>query len=206
MKKIAAILIACVAVAGFAASAMAASPILLTLTPIGTPTINLGDTITFNLNISNLHGAVDGTPNSPALASFDLVINYDSSVLAFSSASIGSYLNVSAGDFPSTDGTTTAGKVYLDDFSFDTAAALEASQPAAFTIGTVTLRAIAEGTSAVSFDSGSSLGDENSNSLSYTTSNSSVSAVPEPGSAALIALGLGAIVLFRLRRNPKATA
>jgi len=191
------------AIAGLTISANAASNVSLSfvnsLTGTNNNTVFLGSEFTYNIVISNLHGSPN-TANSPALSVYDLFVNYDSSQISYQRATLNdNYVN----DDPyySDDGS---GQIELFNMSlFNSPEFLQANQAALFTIGTITFKALKAGFGTLIFDSSSRMLNEYRDELTFSTESATVTtnAVPEPSSAALIALGAGGLVLVVLRRR-----
>jgi hypothetical protein len=196
MKNMIKLLIGCAAVAGMALPASA--DITLSLTPTSQSS-GLGIVTSYDLTISGLKGSADY--NGPALGGFSTVLDFDSSIASVASVSFGSSLNLSGGDLQLFD-SSTSGQLYLSEFSFDSAAALEQAQSSSFTLATISFEGAGLGTTALTFDlTQTSLTDENANTLKLIRANGSslsVAAVPEPGIYALA--GFGAFVAM-LRRG-----
>jgi len=195
MKNISKLILLCAAAVGFALPAF--GQVSLSLSPAKQNTI-VGDTLTYSIIVAGLKGSADLPDISPALGSFDIMLDYDSSVLTYDSATFGNFLNVDASGDSQLDASTT-GQVNLMDISSGTAAALEAAQTSSFSLGTVTFTLDQVQSTAITFDAQTSLGDENSNSLTFSTSNAS--AVPEPGTYAFAGMGIVALAALALRRK-----
>jgi hypothetical protein len=173
-----------------------------------------GDTVTFTLNISGLkYGYTSDDPKSPSLGAFDLVLDYDPTVLSLVSDSFGSSVTTGSGMWvdPSNSNNSdlqidlsSAGQVNLNDISGDTAAQLDASQAAAFSLGTVTFEAIGAGSTQLTWDSSTSLSDETGvGTLAFTTSSNqpTISAVPEPSTYGIALCGLGLLLVIMSKRG-----
>lgn len=218
MKNIVKLIVGCAAAAGMVLPASAA--ISLSLSP-ASPTVGLGGTATYTLAISGL--GLSPQYLGPALGAFNIVLDYNSAIASPVSASFGSLLNVDAGgDFQYSDlGVTTPGQIVLGDISFGSASALEAAQAAGkatgkgfptFTLATFTLRGLAYGTSALTFDSSSSLSDENGFTLDlsnpttglFNGNGGSITVVPET-TTTLAGLGAVALVLGVFVQSRKLT-
>jgi len=197
---------------GLSAAAMAqtASPYdaLLTLTPATGTLTTVGGSLTYNINVSQLQN----NPDAPqALSNYDLFIDYNAADLSVTSATINSTpMNVgNAGDSPYT-GSAGAGQFELSDISLDDNSTEShnglgdfSSQATSFTIGTITFTGLAAGTSAITIDPTSNLGDQNSNNIAYDPTGSTASVVPEPSSLGLLLLGatVFACTVFRRRSS-----
>lgn len=159
----------------------------LSLSP-SSATTGLGNSFSVDLLISDL-----GAGN--ALGSFDLKFNFDAALFNFGSYTLGSQLgnlglaeamDISTG--PQGLGTVQLGEVsMLWDLS---------AQPQGFTLATLNFTAKAVGTGAFGL-SQVTLGDAWGNALPATLNGASVTAVPEPGSYALLLAGLGLLAARR---------
>ncbi len=149
---------------------------------------------------------VSGLENDD-LATFDLNVAYDDSILAFSSYSLGDELGeISLGEaLDLSGGDIGGGIVNLAELSWliDLTA-----QPDAFTLATINFVGTAAGESDLFF-SGVVLGDELGNPLVPTSPLGTASitvqgaSVPEPSTLALMAIGLAAVG-YQRRRIKKA--
>ena len=185
-----------------------ASSIVLSAQPDNT-TVGLNGTLKVSFNIQGLEG---NAPNGPSLGGFDFFFGYDSSILAnpivsFGDPILGDQLALTV---PSITCVGTACgapnnlPLELFEVSLDPAAALEASQHSAFTLATISFKAVGLGTSLLTL-SNVTLSDENGSLLSDQIVNSSVkvsAATPEPHMGILLPLAAGlACLLFRRRRT-----
>jgi hypothetical protein len=203
MNTISKFLLACVAVAAIAIPASA--QIGLSLSPV-TSTVGVGGTATYNLNISGLFGSADYS--GPALGGYAIQLDYNSAIASATAVTFGNNLgvdlvNLSGGAFQSSD-TTTPGQVFLMNISGDSAVALQAAQSKSFTLATITLQGVSQGTTSLSFDTTSfppELTDGNSNTLAVNTmTGATLSVIPEPSVTASV-FGAAAIGFCALRRK-----
>jgi hypothetical protein len=199
MKNIIKLIIGCVA-AGIILPASA--QITLSLSPSSQTNV-VGGMEAYNLVVSGLKGSADY--NGPALGGFDVQLDFNSTIASAQSVTFGSMLNLSGNDFQYSDLTSTPGQITLAEISYDSAAALEGAQTKSFTLATIDFQGLALGSTTLTIDPGSSLSDENGNTLDVVSLNNgslTVAAVPEPstcalGSMALMLLGLRAWVRIR---------
>jgi len=185
---------------GIAGSAFALGPVL-TISPstIGTLT-SVNSTVTLTLSVSGLNGNPDNT--GPALGGFELVLDYDPTVLTLVSDSFGSAVTTGTGlwvdpvsannadtqiDLSSGSPTESSanvivspgsipGIVDLQDYSGDTASQLLAGQAKSFELASLTFQAVGTGSSQVAWDlSNTSLSDQSgAGSVAFTTAQSGV--------------------------------
>jgi hypothetical protein len=210
MKNLTKLVLACVLTLGIVTPALAQG-IVLSLVPQTNTKTTVGGSLTYDLNISGLQSSVDA-PNTPALAAYDIYVDFNSSVVSATSGTIGSNLIVDAnGDSSSfiPPVTLSSGVVEFTDISFGDAASFS-NQAMSFTIGTLTLQGVGVGTSTVTIDwsldsalSASSLSDQNANNIAIDSVNASnVVVAPEPSSMMMIALiGLPALAFLTIRRR-----
>jgi hypothetical protein len=150
--------------------------------------VAVGDGLDIDVVVSGL-GA--GAP--PSLGSYDLDVSFDASRLTFDSLSFGTLLGGPVDSLQSA--VAGAGLVDFAELSLLLPAELDALQPASFSIATLHFTVSAEGTSTVAV-SQALAGDGEGRPLpidalaSAAITGSAASAVPEPGAAALFALGL----------------
>ena len=166
-----------------------ARAIMLDIDPAA-QTVNLNDPATVKLNISGLGAGV-----APSLSGLDVDIGFDPSVLSFTSVVFGTGLDL-LGLGSVTQVTPAANSVNLLELSLDSVADLNALQPAAFTLATLTFATAGVGTSPLTI-AVNALGDAVGDPLMATVSPGSVTvnavAVPEPATWLLVLSGLLAI-------------
>jgi hypothetical protein len=132
------------AVALFLSSGLA-NAVQLFLSPPASAT-QVGDTISVDLRVSDL-----GNFASPSLGAFYAEVSYAPSILHLESWSYGSFLGNPA-DINETDWVTddaTAGFISFDELSLLPDGALDAMQPAAFTLATLVFRGVGSGSSSL---------------------------------------------------------
>jgi len=150
----------------------------------------LGDSIGVDIVISGME--------SDKLAEFDFNINYDDTILAFDSYSLGTELGVIDPSDPlavAEDwswGDLGGGVINLAEFSY---LSDFSSQPDAFTLSTVYFTGSNLGTSLLTF-SDAILGDEWGDSLSAGLESGSISPVPEPATILLLDSGMAGLRVF----------
>lgn len=180
--------IGALALAGAVLDAQAA--VSLSLSPAA-QTAAPGDSIELMLIAS---GLTEG--GAPSLGAFDLILNYDPSILAYSGVVFGDMLGPVFGaiTFEFDDGL---GALNLAAVSLDDAATLDALQPGAFELATITFLATGAGVSPVAIDAQSvilgdalgaplELGGLENASVAVSEQNA-VPEVPAPGLAAILA-------------------
>ena len=148
----------------------------------------------------NVDVVISGLAVGEQLSTFDLVVNFDPAHVGFSGYQLGGLL----GDlalFESVDasaGSLAAGRFNLAQISF-----LEnlPMQPATFTLVTLTFSGLAAGQTALTF-SDVTLGDKWGAPLAADIGSTliDVTAVPEPGTPAMLLAGLGLLGLMARRR------
>jgi hypothetical protein len=174
---------------GLALAAPPAAAISIALLPAALDA-SVGDA--FDLDV-----VVSGVGTS-SLAAFDLDVTFDDSLLSFSSLDYGSLLG---GPLDSIQPVaTSAGLVDFAEISLLSHSELQALQGDTFTIATLHFTVSAPGTSTVSISQALAAGGETGGALPVTSLGAArvtglaASAVPEPGAAALFALGLLAVL------------
>ncbi|MEJ0038571.1 MAG: hypothetical protein WDO68_21270 [Gammaproteobacteria bacterium] len=165
-------------------------------------TVNVGGTVSVDVVASDLVGG-----GAPSLGAYDLELSFDSAVLSFSSIAFGTGLSVTG--VPSIIQAFDLGVGFVNPFesSFEETADLNALQPDAFTLFTITFNADQVGTSLLTL-SVNSLGDAPGGSLTAdaldgaSVSVGGASPVPLPAAAWLLLTGVaGVSSLVRRRRG-----
>jgi hypothetical protein len=129
---------------------------------------------------SGLTHAVDGG----SIGGYDLNVSFDPSLLAYSSTTFGTGLNVSGlGDIQSS-GVSAPGQLETLEVSFDTAQALAALQPNSFVLFSLAFTGLAPGTSALTLGT-LSMSDAGGNPLGADVHDASVNVTPVPLPAAV---------------------
>ena len=173
----------------------AANAVTLSVIPEAT-SANVGSTFSVDVVAS---GLLDGA--APSIGTYDLDLNYNSSVLSFANVSFGTGLDVlGLGSIQAPD-PSTPGKVNVFELSLDSEADLNQLQHDAFKLFTLTFNAAAVGSSALQLTI-SALGDAAGNSLDATLQNGSaaVTPVPLPPTLVLFLSGLLGLALIHTRR------
>lgn len=166
--------------------------------------VEVGNAVEIEVVISGL-----GDVSAPSLSTFDLDVNFDPSILAFSSATFGDPILGDQLDllgFGSlTDVTAGAGTVNLFELSFDLPSDLDSLQPDSFTLATLNFNAIGVGSSPLAISTVNALGDANGLPLLIEAVSGanvevtpSTATVPEPSLSLLSlfsALGVGGFLL-----------
>ena len=176
-----------------------ATTVAIELVP-SAPVVQPGDPLTIDVVVSGL-----GAMASPSVGAFDLAITWDDTLFSYDSLTFGTGL----GD-PMTEaisGTTPmANSVQTFELSLLAASTLAASQPATFTLATLTFDSNGlpgEG----AFDVGGTLSDENGVLLPFTSTGTQISTgtvldIPTLSSSALLTLIIVLLAsgMFFLRR------
>lgn len=120
---------------------------LVSLDPVS-QNIAVGGTAFVNLNISGL-----GAGAAPSLGGWLANIAFNNSIITIGNADVTFGTNLDLGVFGAIRGvdTTTAGLLKIDEVSFEDASALNAAQPAAFTLATLKFIGVTPGTSTLTF-------------------------------------------------------
>lgn len=178
--------------------ASAAGAATLFLSP-SSATPAVGSPFTVDLVVAGL-----GSGAAPSLGAFDVSIVFDASVVGFSGASFGALLGTPPGE-ATAEALPGAGSVSLAEVSFLSPAALDAQQPASFTLATLTFVASSEAPTTISIGP-ALLGDAFGRPIGLetplgSTQVTATSAVPEPGAFLLYAAGLLVVARSRAVRR-----
>ena len=186
--------IVCLALASWLSVPTASASVVLS---IGSETVNAGGIATVGLDISGL------TLGTTALGTYDVSVNFNSSVVNFASVSYGDPVlgdQLDLEGFGTLTATTPGnGTTELFELSFDSPSALTTLQPTSFTLATLTFNALATGTSPLNLFV-NSLADQNGAAISATLQNGAVTVgatpVPLPAAFWLLLSGCGALSVF----------
>jgi hypothetical protein len=142
-----------------------------------------------------------------SLGSYDVQLSFGSTVLSFANLVFGTGLGVTGMPSIPQEFDVGAGTVSAFESSLETTADLNALQPNAFTLFTVTFNALQAGTSALSLVVNSLGNAAGTQSLTAQVLNSSVTvtgapAVPLPAGVWLLMSGLAGVASF-VRRSPQ---
>jgi hypothetical protein len=176
------------------ASVASASPISISVLPGSQLPVTTGGAATVVLNIVGL-----GAGTAPSLGVYDLNLTFDPTLLSFANVNWGNGLDLfGTGDVRNVN--ASAGLVNISELSLDSAADLNALQPANFLLASLQFTGLGTGTSNIALFI-NALGDANGASLSANIVYGPVSGVPEPSSGILILAGWGALWCWRYRRE-----
>jgi hypothetical protein len=153
-------------------------------------TVNPGDSVTVNLNISGLGG-----PGSAEVGSFDSFIGFQPGLLSPTGVTFTPLLGDPSLFLAITDAETGVGSVEATDVSLLSTADLDAMQSSSFTLATYSFTALKAGT--VSFDYLGGPVDNGNGVLIAGTK----TIVPEPSSLLLILSGLAGSSCWKLRKK-----
>ena len=198
---------AAVGVALFLASSESARALSLSLqaTPPAITAIN--QTIVIDLNVSGVKGTVDG---GGTLRGYDIVINFDPSVLSLTSGDITLNLVPFGGSIPpvqvlgsSVSGGNASLGIFVSVVDVNNVA-LRAIQTDAFQLAQLSFTTVRIPVqTAISFGTNDLTGldaFEDTSSATRTHSSTGLVLVPEPGVATLVALGFAGLTASRRRR------
>ena len=155
-----------------------------------TSVVGIGDGFAIQVAISGL--GAQGSP--PSVGAFEVAVGFDASRIGFASASFGALLGDPSNLLETiTDVNATAGLADLAEVSLLSPGALDALQPDAFVLATLTFQSLALGTSSLDLAK-VVVSDGFGQPLAIASlSGAEVSAVPEP--AAFLALATGLLVV-----------
>ncbi len=142
--------------------------------------------------------------NAPSLSAFDLGLNFNPALISVSKTVFGSsmtpfdQLDIGGAGSTTQVNQPSPGNLHLIEVSLDTPRVLDNQQLGGFTLGEITFRGVAPGTSALSL-AVNALGDSQGNPLSPSTLTGasltvSGTATPEPQSWRLLGAGLLALL------------
>jgi len=179
---------------GLLAVTLPAQAITVSVTP-AEQTISLGSTVSVGISIDGLGDGI-----APSVGTFDIDLGFDPALLSLTNVEFGTQLDVlglgSIQSFSSAEGS-----VNLFELSLDSTSDLNAFQAPSFTLATATFSSLGSGLSLLSLNF-NALGDALGAPLVASTANGLVTVIPEPSSAALIMMGIVALVLpVALRRQ-----
>lgn len=176
--------------------------VVLQIAPDAT-TVTVGSSLQVALEISQV---VDG--GSPSLATYDIDLRFDSSVLSFSGVTFGDPL---AGDQLDLFGlgaianhTASPDSINVFELSLDAETDLNSQQLGAFTLVTLSFSVIAPGASTLQLNV-NALGDASAAPLEFELNPAvvTVTAVPEPRTALILLLGMTFLLAVKaVRSNP----
>lgn len=171
----------------------AANAFTISLVPQVTE-VGVGETVSVDVVAS---GLVDGV--APALAGYDLSVSFDASLLSVLNVTFGTGLDVTG--LGSGHGTIdlAPGLLEVFEFSFDPSAELNALQPDAFTLFTLTFNANSAGASLVGLALNGPQSSAEGTALTVDALNGaslSITPVPLPAAAWLLLSGLAGVGCF----------
>lgn len=179
------------------AGAVVAHAASITVVPTN-QSVNVSQQFLVDLQISEL-----GAGAAPSLGTFDIDFSFDPGILSFVSATYGKGLDV--GGLGSLQVTTPGvGMVNLFQLSLDSAADLDALQPASFVLATLRFNGLSSGTSVLAL-SPNAIGDANGAALAAIITNGSVAVgnIPEPSGFVFLISGLSSLVILLRWRLPQ---
>lgn len=169
--------------------------------------VNSGNTIQIDAKISGLK-----TPGATSLGVYDVNVNFDNSLFAFSSISWGDSLKGNQLDLNNfgtlqISDNSTSGLINLLELSFDDAWSLDTLQANSFTLFSLVFSSIASGTGVFHLDA-NALGDAYGNGLTLASItagrvNVKAASVPEPATNMLMLIGLIALGVARMKPSEK---
>jgi hypothetical protein len=167
-------------------------------------TATVGASLGIDVVISGLGAGV-----LPSVSAFDLTVEFDSSVLSATGVTFGALLGDPSTLEAITASTISPGSVNFAEVSLLLPSALDALQPASFSLASLTLQAVGPGTSTLGFVPGTvpgvpglDISDAFGDLLSLTASDGAVDvAVPEPTAVLLILRGTALVPVMARRRG-----
>ena len=207
MKRLKLLVTAAVGVAFVLASSESAHALSLSLQGAPPAIPSIGQTVLVDLNVSGVKGSVDG---GGTLRGYDIVINFDPSVLSLIAGDITLNL-VPFGGSPtvlvdsSVLGGNSASLAIFVNLGMLTDAALQQLQTDAFQLGQLSFKSVSASVqTTISFGAINDLtgldGFSDPSSGARAHSSTGLVLVPEPGAATLIVLGLAGLTASRRRR------
>lgn len=152
--------------------------------PAFAPTINS----TFTVSLSVSLGATE------QIGDYDLTVNFNPGVLQTTSVAFGSFLGGPGNSIQQS--VLSTGRTELAEVSLLSPGDLAALQPTSFALGTITFRAIGEGSTSLTFMP-LEIDDVNGIPLTISGVSSTVDVVPEPSAMALMMLVLCVVISSR---------
>jgi len=170
---------------------------LISVAPVSDD-IDVGETSVFSVNIADV---VSGA--APSVGAFDLDVSYDANVLSLIASSFGSGLDVLGLGSLRASNLSVPGLANFFEVSFDSVAQLNALQPGAFTLLTLTFGAVGSGSSTIGLLL-NSLADTTGAALPATVTgaavNVNVNGIPLPSTLFLLLAAIAGLAFTRRSR------